>query len=84
MWLESTRWKKVGLALDSHVLSMIHLLGFIGEQVPFKLEYTWGAAEALAEKKMEFDIVTALDIIEHIPDQTQFLCTCLSLVKVSR
>jgi len=47
----------------------------------YKLRYQFGYAETLADQKLEFDVVTALDIIEHVPDQTHFLCTCLSLVK---
>eukprot|EP00466_Bigelowiella_natans_P007113 jgi/Bigna1/146362/aug1.113_g21070 len=56
--------------------------GLMGdESSEYKLQYEHGVAEYLAEQKMQFDVVTALDIIEHVPEQTPFLCTCLSLVK---
>jgi 2-polyprenyl-6-hydroxyphenyl methylase / 3-demethylubiquinone-9 3-methyltransferase len=55
--------------------------GLIGENSPYSLNYIAGTAEMLAEDSQQFDVVTALDIIEHVNDPTHFLCTCLSLVR---
>ncbi|GAB5368145.1 hypothetical protein AAMO2058_001293200 [Amorphochlora amoebiformis] len=55
--------------------------GLIGEDSSVSLRYEVGTVESLSESRGSFDVITALDIIEHVPDQTHFLCSCLSLLK---
>lgn len=55
--------------------------GLIGESSSYKLRYECSTAEILCEQKQEFDVITALDVIEHVSDPTPFLCTCLSMLK---
>jgi 2-polyprenyl-6-hydroxyphenyl methylase/3-demethylubiquinone-9 3-methyltransferase len=46
-----------------------------------KIEYGHGTAEALALSGAQFDIVLALEIIEHVADVDLFLKSCSRLVK---
>lgn len=43
--------------------------------------YRCGTAEELAAAGATFDVVTALEVIEHVPDVPAFLATCALLVK---
>lgn len=45
------------------------------------LAYRSTTAEELAEEGKRFDIVTALEIVEHVPDPQSFLKTACALVK---
>eukprot|EP01083_Nonionella_stella_P100006 281508_1 len=43
--------------------------------------YVSGTAETLIEDGRTFDLVCAMEIIEHVPDPQEFISTCSSLVK---
>jgi 2-polyprenyl-6-hydroxyphenyl methylase/3-demethylubiquinone-9 3-methyltransferase len=43
--------------------------------------YHCGTAEELAAVGTRFDVVTALEVLEHVPDVEAFLRTCATLVK---
>jgi 2-polyprenyl-6-hydroxyphenyl methylase/3-demethylubiquinone-9 3-methyltransferase len=45
------------------------------------IDYRQGTAEALAQSDDRFDIVLALEIVEHVADVDLFLRSCGSLVK---
>jgi 2-polyprenyl-6-hydroxyphenyl methylase/3-demethylubiquinone-9 3-methyltransferase len=54
-----------------------HALGVCRE-----IEYRVGAAESLvAEAREKFDVVLALEIVEHVADLNAFLVACATLVK---
>jgi 2-polyprenyl-6-hydroxyphenyl methylase / 3-demethylubiquinone-9 3-methyltransferase len=44
------------------------------------IDYRVATAEALAEGGERFDIVLAMEVIEHVPDVGRFLSTCAALV----
>lgn len=46
-----------------------------------KINYIACPAEELAEKNEKFDVVFALEIIEHVADVEQFIASCAKLVK---
>ena len=45
------------------------------------IDYRQGTAEALAESGAQFDIVLALEIVEHVADVDLFLRSCGRMVK---
>lgn len=45
------------------------------------IDYRAARAESLAEAGLQFDVVTALEVVEHVPDVPAFLTTCGQLVK---
>jgi 2-polyprenyl-6-hydroxyphenyl methylase/3-demethylubiquinone-9 3-methyltransferase len=45
------------------------------------IDYQATTVEALAQKKQQFDVVLALEIIEHVSDPALFLESCAALVK---
>lgn len=49
----------------------------------YKLRYECGTVEALAEAspRPQYDVVTVLDVIEHVNEPANFLGTCLTLVR---
>jgi 2-polyprenyl-6-hydroxyphenyl methylase/3-demethylubiquinone-9 3-methyltransferase len=51
------------------------------EQLGLAIDYRCTSAEALAESGARFDLVTALEIIEHVADVRAFLEAASSLVK---
>lgn len=51
------------------------------QQGGLSIEYLCGAAETLAAEKRQFDIVLALEIIEHVADVEQFVQASAQLVK---
>ena len=51
------------------------------EKQGLEIDYRQGAAEALAESGSQFDIVLALEIVEHVADAALFLKSCGGLVK---
>ena len=51
------------------------------EKQGLEIDYRQGAAEALAESGNQFDIVLALEIVEHVADAPLFLKSCGRLVK---
>lgn len=46
-----------------------------------KIDYQATTAEALADSGKQYDIVTALEIVEHVADVPLFLSACAALVK---
>jgi 2-polyprenyl-6-hydroxyphenyl methylase/3-demethylubiquinone-9 3-methyltransferase len=46
-----------------------------------KIDYQATTVEAMAQKKQQFDVVLALEIIEHVADPALFLASCAALVK---
>lgn len=50
-------------------------------QAGISIEYRVGTAEALAETGAQYDLVTALEIVEHVADVTAFLRAAQALVK---
>jgi len=51
------------------------------EKQGLDIDYRQGAAEALAESGARFDIVLALEIVEHVADVELFLKSCGQMVK---
>lgn len=45
------------------------------------IDYRCDSAEALAEQGRQFDVVLALEIIEHVADRALFVASCAALVK---
>lgn len=45
------------------------------------LEYVAGATDDLAHTGRQFDCVTALEVVEHVPDVTAFFASCAALLK---
>src|SRR5580765_954894 len=46
------------------------------EKQGLEIDYRQGAAEALAESGNQFDVVLALEIVEHVADAPLFLKSC--------
>ncbi|NBV06497.1 MAG: bifunctional 2-polyprenyl-6-hydroxyphenol methylase/3-demethylubiquinol 3-O-methyltransferase UbiG [Proteobacteria bacterium] len=51
------------------------------EKSGLKIDYRATSAEELAAKNEKFDVVLALEIIEHVADVEKFVTACASLVK---
>ncbi len=51
------------------------------EKMGLKINYQQISAEELAEKKKKFDVVNALEIVEHVADVNLFVKSCADLVK---
>ncbi len=51
------------------------------EKSELKIDYRAMAAEELVEKNEKFDVVFALEIIEHVADVEKFISACSALVK---
>jgi 2-polyprenyl-6-hydroxyphenyl methylase/3-demethylubiquinone-9 3-methyltransferase len=49
---------------------------------PSRLRFIHTTAERLVQEKRQFDIVCALEVIEHVNDPSAFLASCAHLVKV--
>jgi 2-polyprenyl-6-hydroxyphenyl methylase/3-demethylubiquinone-9 3-methyltransferase len=45
------------------------------------IQYKHAAAEDLVRKKQQFDVVLAMEIVEHVADVNAFLSACAALVK---
>ncbi|MBV8791028.1 MAG: bifunctional 2-polyprenyl-6-hydroxyphenol methylase/3-demethylubiquinol 3-O-methyltransferase UbiG [Pseudolabrys sp.] len=52
------------------------------EQSSVEVDYRATTAEALAEAKEKFDIVLAMEVVEHVMDVKSFVATCASMVKL--
>lgn len=51
------------------------------QQSGLEIDYRANTAEALAETGAQFDVVLALEIIEHVNDPDAFVASCAQLVK---
>ena len=45
------------------------------------VDYRATTAEALAESRERFDVVTVLEVVEHVTDVKAFVATCVSLIR---
>src|SRR5690606_13877407 len=50
------------------------------EEQGLPIDYRATTAEALAAEGLRFDVVMALEIVEHVADPAQFIATCRDLV----
>ncbi|HEY0145361.1 MAG: bifunctional 2-polyprenyl-6-hydroxyphenol methylase/3-demethylubiquinol 3-O-methyltransferase UbiG [Methylovirgula sp.] len=51
------------------------------EQSGLRIDYLETTAEALAEKKLRYDVVLAMEVVEHVRDVKAFVATAASLVR---
>lgn len=51
------------------------------EEGELSIDYRATTAEALAEEGERFDVVLAMEVVEHVVDVTDFIRTCASMVK---
>ncbi len=72
--------------LENIQIAKLHMLDDPGlAPLNSKLKYLHTTAERLAESQPEsFDVVCALEIIEHVADRKLFLQACSQLVKVKK
>ena len=68
------------MSRDSLAVARLHLL----ESPPLHVEYRETTAEALALASPEsFDLVTCMELLEHVPDPARLVAACATLVKPS-
>ncbi len=71
----------IDLAPSSLEVARLHALE-TGLDTPLKLEYRQITAEALAQEQPgQFDVVTCLEMLEHVPDPSSVIRACAKLVK---
>ncbi len=51
------------------------------EEQELTIDYRAGTAEALADAGERFDVVLAMEVVEHVVDVAAFVSTCASMVK---
>jgi 2-polyprenyl-6-hydroxyphenyl methylase/3-demethylubiquinone-9 3-methyltransferase len=51
------------------------------EEMEIAIDYCCGTAEALAEAGERFDIVLAMEVVEHVADVAEFVARCAEMVK---
>jgi 2-polyprenyl-6-hydroxyphenyl methylase/3-demethylubiquinone-9 3-methyltransferase len=51
------------------------------EEQGLEIDYRATTAEALAEAGEQFDVVLAMEVVEHVVDVKEFVATCASMVK---
>lgn len=66
-------------AIDA-VARNVEVAGLHAEKRGLAIDYRCATAEELAEAGERFDIVLALEIVEHVADPAAFLATCAGLV----
>jgi 2-polyprenyl-6-hydroxyphenyl methylase/3-demethylubiquinone-9 3-methyltransferase len=68
-----------GIDLGEKALTVAKLHALESEQ---KIDYQLVSAEAMADAHAaEFDVVTCLEMLEHVPDPASIIAACASLVK---
>lgn len=65
----------IDAAAESVAIARTH-----AEAAGLKIDYRTATAEALLAEEKQFDIVTALEIVEHVADPNAFVATCAGLV----
>jgi len=51
------------------------------EKQALAIDYTVGTTQDLVERGAQFDALTALEVVEHVPDVSAFLKSCAELLK---
>lgn len=59
----------------------IHVATLHAEQSGLSITYRAATAEALVEEQARYDVVLALEIIEHVNEPMAFIASCAALVK---
>ena len=59
-------------------------LGARSSDVEPPLEYRHTTSESLTEEGKTFDVVTSMEVVEHVDNPVDFLRSCATLVKVRR
>jgi 2-polyprenyl-6-hydroxyphenyl methylase / 3-demethylubiquinone-9 3-methyltransferase len=59
----------------------IRVASLHAEQGGLDIDYRAAAAETLAAEKKQFDVVLALEIVEHVADVDLFMASCVALTK---
>lgn len=68
----------IDMSSESLAIARLHLL----ESAPLEVDYREIAAEALAgQAPHSFDIVTCMELLEHVPDPAMLVRTCATLVR---
>ncbi len=65
----------IDAAAESIAIARTH-----AEEAGLKIEYRATTAEAMLADEKRYDVVTALEIVEHVADPVAFLHTCAALV----
>lgn len=66
------------MSADALIIARLHLL----ESPPLHVEYRETTAEELAqEAPHSFDVVTCMELLEHVPDPARLVGACATLVK---
>ncbi len=75
-----TRMGATAAAIDASERN-IGVASLHAEQSGLRIDYRATAAETLAAENKQFDIVLALEIIEHVADADLFMASCVALTK---
>lgn len=59
----------------------IHVAQLHADQQGLDIDYRATTSEDLAAQGLKYDVVMALEIVEHVADPAQFIATCRDLVK---
>ena len=74
------RMGAIAAAIDASERN-ISVASLHAEQGGLAIDYRVAAVETLAAEKKQFDIVLALEIIEHVADVDLFMASCVTLTK---
>ena len=74
------RMGAIAAAIDASERN-ISVASLHAEQGGLAIDYRVAAVETLAAEKKQFDIVLALEIIEHVADVDLFMASCVALTK---
>lgn len=62
-------------------LKNIKMASFHAEKSNLSIEYLTATPEILSEEGRRFDVITALEVIEHVTDPSRFVADCARLLK---